>query len=166
MDFDTVRPIISGLFGATIAGWLAIKWAGRLPRSRNPAKQRELVDQQRTILLCANIGAGIGIGSGLLLYFGGVLARNDWRGLGVAAGLMALLPVVVIVAGNLRGGIQSIKNGFLAYAIAQKTPVFLLYFLMSLMVAGGIWGGLAFIPDPINKKQNKPEMATPRKPSD
>ena len=166
MDFDTVRPIISGLVGATIAGWLAIKWAGRLPSSKHPAKQRELVDQQRTILRCANVGAGIGIGSGLILYFGGFLSRYDWRGLGVAAGLMALLPVVVIVAGNLRGGLRSIKNGFLAYAIDQKTPVFLLYFLMTLMVAGGVWAGLAFRPDTTNNKQNKSEMATPRKPSD
>ena len=59
---------------------------------------------------------------------------------------MALLPVMAIVVGNLRGGTQSIKNGFLAYAIAQKAPVVLLFPLMGLMVAGGVWAAIAFIP--------------------
>jgi hypothetical protein len=146
MDFDTIRPVISGLIGATIAGWLAVKWAGKLPHAKSSSKQRSLVDNQRIILRCANIGAGLGIGAGLVLYFGGFLGRHDWRGLGLGAGLMALLPVVVIVFGNLRGGTESIKNGFLAYAIAQKTPVVLLFPLMALMVAGGVWAAFAFLP--------------------
>jgi hypothetical protein len=153
MDFDTIRPVISGLIGATIAGWLAVKWAGRLPHAKSSSKQSSIVDKQRTILRCANIGAGLGIGAGLVLYFGGFLDRHDWRGLGLAAGLMALLPLVVIVVGNLRGGMDSIKNGLLAYAIAQKTPVVLLFPLMALMVAGGVLAAIAFLPKNPNAEQ-------------
>lgn len=153
MDFDTIRPFVSGLIGATIAGWLAVKVAGRLPYAKNTAKQRALVDEERLTIRYANIGAGIGLGIGLMFYFGGFLDRNDWRGIGVGGGLMGLLPLLVIVGRNLHGGIQSIKNGFVAFAISQKTPVFLLLLFMGLMTTGGVWAAIAFLPKATNAEQ-------------
>lgn len=146
MDFDTVRPIISGLIGATIAGWLAVKWATRLPHARNQAKQRKLEREQKSVIFGANVGAGIALATGLVLYLGGILDNRDWRGMGLMMGLMALLPSLVIVSCNLRGGIRQIRNGFMAYALAQKTPPFLLFSLMFLMFCGGLWATYAFIP--------------------
>jgi hypothetical protein len=124
MDFDTIRPLVSGLIGATIAGWLAVKLAGRLPYAKNATKQRALLDEERLTIRYANLGAGIGLGIGLMFYFGGFLDRHDWRGIGVGGGLMGLLPFLVIVGRNLNGGMQGIKNGFITFAISQKTPIF------------------------------------------
>ena len=146
MDFDSVRPIISGLIGATIAGWLAIKWAKRLPHAKNEAKQRQLAREQKGVILAANVGAGIALATGLILYLGGILDNRDWRGLGLMMGLMAFLPSLVIVSCNLRGGVEQIRDGFMAYSIAQKTPPFLLFSLMILMFCGGLWATYAFIP--------------------
>ncbi|WP_193214811.1 hypothetical protein [Luteolibacter marinus] len=146
MDFDTVRPIISGLIGATIAGWLAIKWARRLPHAKNKARQRKLGKEQEGVILVANIGAGIALATGLILYLCGILDDRDWRGLGLTMGLMAFLPSLVIVSFNLRGGAGQIRDGFMAYSLAQKTPPFVLFSLMFLMFCGGLWATYAFIP--------------------
>lgn len=153
MDFDTIRPVISGLIGAAIAGWLAAKWSQRLPHAKNSRKQRALVEEQGLVLRWANIGAGLGVGIGLLLYVGGFLDQHDWRGLGLCLGLTALLPMMVIAVGNLRGGPQAIKNGFLAFAVVQKTPAKLLFPLIGLMIAAGVWAALAFVPKDSNPKE-------------
>lgn len=146
MDFDTVRPIISGLIGASVAGWLAVKWAKRLPQAKNQAKQRKLATAQKGGILAANVGAGIALATGLILYLGGILDNRDWRGFGLMMGLMVFLPSVVIVSCNLRGGVGQIREGFMAYSLAQKTPPLLLFSLMILMFCGGLWAAYAFIP--------------------
>ncbi|QQL44063.1 hypothetical protein [Sulfuriroseicoccus oceanibius] len=146
MDFDTIRPILSGLIGATIAGWLAIKLAKQLPHAENQTKQRKLAKDHRHVILAANIGAGIALATGLIIYLGGILDDRDLRGLGLTMGLMAFLPSLVIVIGNFRGGTQQISDGFMAYSLAQKTPPFLLFALMFLMFCGGLWATYAFIP--------------------
>ena len=146
MDFNTIRPIISGLIGATIAGWLAIKWAKRLPHAKNRGKQEKLAKDQKRVILAANVGAGIAIVTGLVLYLGGILDDRDWRGLGLMMGLMAVLPSLVIVTCNLQGGVGQIRSGFIAYSLAQKTPPFLLFTLMFLMFCGGLWATYAFTP--------------------
>lgn len=161
MDFDTIRPIISGLIGATIAGWLAIKWAKRLPHAKNRGKQEKLAKDQKRVVLAANVGAGIAIVTGFVLYLGGVLDDRDWRGLGLIMGLMAVLPSLVIVTCNLQGGIRQIRDGFMAYSLAQKTPPFLLFTLMFLMFCGGLWAAYAFIPKKEAEQSVGGQPATP-----
>jgi len=146
MDFDTIRPIISGLIGAAIAGWFAVRWTKRLPHANNRSTQRKLTKNQKGVVRAANIGAGIGIATGLIFYFGGFMDDRDWRGLGLAMGLMALLPMLVIIIGNFTGGSRQIREGFAAYALAQKTPSAILFPLMGLMVCGGVWAAIELIP--------------------
>ena len=61
-------------------------------------------------------------------------------------GLMAFLPVLVIIIGNAHGGTQQISQGFAAYSLAQKTPAMVLFPLIGLMVCGGVWAVIALIP--------------------
>ena len=145
MDFDTIRPILSGLIGATIAGWLAVKWAKRLPHANNRSNQMRLAEDQRRVIRLANFGAGVGLATGLILYFGGYMDDNDWRGFGLTMGLTALLPMLVIIIGNLQGGIRQVRDGFAAYALAQKSPSALLFPIMGLMLCGGVWAAIALI---------------------
>lgn len=146
MDFDIIRPIISGLIGATIVGWLALKWSKRLPHASNQPKQQKLAREQKGVILVANTGAGIALATGLILYFGGIVDDRDWRGFGLMMGFMAFLPSLVIILSNLRGGVRKIYEGFMAYSLAQRTPPFLLFTLMILMFCGGVWATYAFIP--------------------
>ncbi|NWK57639.1 hypothetical protein HW115_18625 [Verrucomicrobiaceae bacterium N1E253] len=145
MDFDTIRPVISGLVGATIAGYLAVRFAKQLPHAAHRAKQKKLAKDQKIVIRVANIGAGIGLVSGLMLYYSGFLDSRDWRGFGLTMGLMALLPMLVIIIGNLRGGLHQVYDGFTAYSLAQKTPSNILFPLMGLMVCGGIWAAIEFV---------------------
>lgn len=144
MDFDTIRPIISGLVGATVATFLGLKWSKRLPLAGNQSEQKELLRIQKNTIRIANVGAGIGMITGLILYLGGFSSDTDWRGLGLCLGLMSFLPSVVIVIANISKGIEGIKDGFNAYAISQKAPVVFLYPVMLLMIFAGLWAIVAF----------------------
>ena len=146
MEFDTIRPIISGLIGATIAGWFAVRWLRRLPHADNQSTQRKLVKNQKGVVRAANIGAGIGIATGLILYLGGFMDDNDWRGLGLTMGVMALLPILVIIIANFEGGIRQVREGFAAYALAQKVPSAILFPLMGLMLCAGLWATIELMP--------------------
>lgn len=123
MDFDTLRPILSGLVGAAVAVWLAKKWKRFLPAARNPSKQAQLVRMYRFTTRCNNFLFGAGLVVPLGLYLSGVAADTDWRpaalglgsaGVGIAL-VMASAPLVI------RGG--NAADAFRAYAIAQKSPV-------------------------------------------
>jgi hypothetical protein len=161
MDFETIRPFLSGLIGASIAGWIAVKLAGRIPHAKNTSKQRALVDKDRRTLRYANFGAGIGLGLGFMFYFGGFLDRHDWRGVGLGGGLMGFLPLLIIVCRNLRGGMQGIKNGFLAFELATKTPALLLVLFMGIMSLVGLWAAIAFIPKTTKAEQDAPLQPLP-----
>jgi hypothetical protein len=153
MDFDTIRPFISGLIGAAVASWLTIKLAGRFPHSKDANKQRASVEDELMTLRYANIAAGIGFGIGMMFYIGGFLDRHDWRGLGIGGGLMVFLPILIIIGRNLHGGVQGIKNGFLAFSISTKTPAWLLFLFMGLMLAGGLFAAISFISKTNNAEQ-------------
>ena len=144
MDFDSIRPIISGLIGGVIAIWLGAKCARYLPHSKSVLKQEALVSSQRKVIRRANIGVGVSIFVGPILYFGGILDSQDWRGLGLMAGLAALLPLLIIVVSNFRGGTDGIQSGLNAFALSQKIPTPVLFYLLGLMLLGGLWAGLAF----------------------
>jgi len=164
MEFDTIRPIISGLIGATIAGWLAVRWTKRLPHANNQSTQRKLAKNQKGVVRAANIGAGIGIATGLILYLGGFMDDRDWRGLGLAMGLMALLPMLVIIIANFKGGSRQVREGFAAYALAQKAPSAILFPLMGLMVCGGVWAAIALIPTNNAEQDAAPNYYQQREP--
>ena len=155
MDFDTIRPVISGLVGAAIAGWLAVKWAGRLPYANSRAKQNELAGRHKKVVRMANVGFGIGLMTGLIIYLGGLMDSRDWRGLGWMMGLSGSLPLLVILLGGIGGGWQQVRSGFAAYSVAQKVPVAILLPVMACMTIGGFWIAFAASPKP------KAEQAVP-----
>ncbi len=137
MNFDLIRPIISGLIGAIIGKRLAVMWAEWLPHANDETRQKRLLKSQSNVIRSANIGAGIGAVSGLILYFGGVVDAHDWRGFGLMLGVTALLPTLVIVISNARGGITQIRAGLSAYSLSQKTPTALFCLLMGLIIVAG-----------------------------
>ncbi len=142
MNFDSIRPILSGLIGAKIGRRLAVMWAEWLPHANDQARQQKLLKGQAKVIRFANIGAGIGAASGLMLYFGGFVDSHDWRGFGLMLGLTALLPLLVILFGNAHGGISCVRTGFSGYSLAQKTPPAVLFPLMGLMIVAGIWAAI------------------------
>ncbi|MEM1158803.1 MAG: hypothetical protein AAGH72_11180 [Verrucomicrobiota bacterium] len=138
MDFDTVRPVISGIAGSFIAAGILALLAKYLPYSNDLSRQRSIEGNHRRVTQFANVGAGIGIVTGLIFYLGGIFDSNDWRGFGIMMGLTGLLPVTVILFANLLDGTEQIREGFIAYSLSQKTPPVVLFPLLVGMIIFGI----------------------------
>ncbi|MBL9170845.1 MAG: hypothetical protein JNN07_24145 [Verrucomicrobiales bacterium] len=138
MSFDTIRPILSEIIGALVAGWLVTKWARWVTAGVGRKGRERLLEEHRRSIRVANVLSFSGLLVALVCYWGGWLSRHDWRGLGLGAGLMAFLPIAYITAACASRGTETIKECLVAYAIHQKTPTVLLFAVMALLIIGGV----------------------------
>lgn len=138
MSFDTIRPILSGIIGALLAGWLVTKWARWVTVGvGRKGRERLLAEYGRTIRV-ANVLSFSGLLVALFCYWGGWLSQYDWRGLGLGAGLMAFLPIAYITVFCASRGAETIKECLVTYAISQKTPTVWFFAVMALLIMGGV----------------------------
>ena len=145
MRFSDIHPIIAGLAGSLIAGWLKTKWDRWVPATVG-AKGRDLLlkENGRTVQVAKALIA-VGLGLGLLCYWSGWLNDRDWRGLGIGLGLMSALPIGYMVVARARRGAEAVKECWVAFAISERTPTGLLFVLMSLMLIAGLISAASFL---------------------
>lgn len=126
MNFESIRPLLSGLAGGKIAIFVCRAIARWVPEVCNGKGADALIQENRVGIWFANTFFFVGILVAIAIYQMGFLANDDWRGgaLGVGAGsliALILLPLPTLWRGN------SPKEAYVAYAISQKTPIVLLY---------------------------------------
>jgi hypothetical protein len=131
MELESIRPILSGLLGGLLAAVFCAALARWVPRVRNGKGAATLIRENRIAILLANTLLFGGLVGALALIQTGVLMRNDWRSLGLGLGggcvaALAVLPVAALLTG------RRASETCVAYAIAQKTPMALLYGLLVL----------------------------------
>lgn len=127
MDFESVRPIVSGLIGGVISVWLLNKLANPPSKTWGTKGVDELVQENKAKILISNVLFFASIAGGLLLYHYGYFERNDWRGLALTFGVATVSPAVFLLLSSIYGDGQRFKETFLAYAVAQRVPVVVLY---------------------------------------
>jgi hypothetical protein len=130
MQFEH-SPVLSGVIGGAIAMALAWLWSGWLPKGQNGKSPEALRTEYKTEVWLANSATGLGLLGGIAMYKWGGHASNDWRPLALCLGFafsapLAVLPLVASVCGRRPG------EAFIAYALAQKTPPFILFPLLAL----------------------------------
>jgi hypothetical protein len=131
MDFDSIRPILSGIAGGAVAVWLGRAWAHRMPTQRGAKSAAMLLRENGVPIRAANCAAAGILLASLLLYQTGVFARNDWRGLGLGLGGAFTAPLVLLAVWSLCTGRRA-SEVFAAYALSQKTPPAILFILQAL----------------------------------
>lgn len=127
MDFESIRPIISGILGGVISLWLIGRLGKGVPKSYGAKGADELVQENKTKILVANVLFFANIGGGFLLYHYGYFERNDWRGLALAFGSATISPVVFLLLASIGAGNRHAKETLLAYAVSQRVPLAILY---------------------------------------
>lgn len=96
MEFDSIRPILSGLVGGVIATWLTSKWLRSLPSHYRSKSREELVKNHRVAIAFGNGLFLAGLVVGIALYKVGGFANTDWRPFGLGFGLASVLPLLAI----------------------------------------------------------------------
>jgi hypothetical protein len=126
MDFDVIRPVISGLVGAIITGWLVSRWARTLPPSYRGKTRTELARQHRASVRAANGLFLVGLLVGVGLYSFPGFASTDWRPACLGFGLASVMPLFAIaVISRVRS--KSLKEAYVAFALGQDTPIWATY---------------------------------------
>ncbi|MES2049845.1 MAG: hypothetical protein V4447_15695 [Pseudomonadota bacterium] len=133
MGFSEIHPILSGLAGAFVASLLYTLWAKWLPTERNGKPASTLLLQHRLAILLSNGAFFVGFGITFSMYIWGGFPSNDWRPLGLGMGFAFCAPLAIVpsVAFIRR---CSPTEAYVAYALSQKTPGFILYPLLFLGV--------------------------------
>jgi len=145
---DIVRPIVSGILGATGAEWLTKKWRRWIPTGSGSKSKKSIMRENAGRLRVANWLCLIGILAGFLLYLTGYVSRYDWRGLGVAAGMSAGLPLLWMIGSSISGGMKSVRESLVAFSMSQKTPIPILFGLLILCVVGGMVSSVSLVLNP------------------
>ncbi len=137
MDFDSIRPILSGVAGGIIATWLTVRWSRNLPQEYNHKSKDVLFHQHRFSIWTANILFILGLFFGVALYDIGGYANTDWRPLGLGFGLASVLPLLSIGLISLTTG-RNPKEAYVAFSYGQGSPLWVTYGILGA-------GSVAFI---------------------
>lgn len=124
MEFDSIRPVISGLIGGAITIAYAAWWERRRSSSQRFSDE-ELIGNYRVVSHAANVMFFCGIAVALGMYFFKQFDSHDWRplGLGFGGGCAGSLLCLTIMPLLTR---QHIGEAYSAFALMQKVPLWLL----------------------------------------
>ena len=136
MDFDNIRPIVSGILGGAVALWLGSLWEGRQSRTARRSNERLLRSHRLAVYLASGCFFA-GLLFGVTLYPLAGFAQTDWRPLGLGFGGGCLAALLVLTAMPvLTGG--RIRDAFAAFAVSERSPALFIYAILG----GGV---LAFL---------------------
>lgn len=115
--------VISAVIGSLIFNWQVKRWSHRIPTKFDGKEKNQLLKEYRVTNRIAKVLALAGL-STILLYYRKQHEWTgcDWRGIGIAVGLMAFLPVAYVVATNIMAGSEKVREALTAYIIDQRTP--------------------------------------------
>jgi len=134
MSFDIARPLVSGLVGGIVAAFFCVLLSRWVPSVCNGKNTEMLARENRIAIWIANALFFLGFVVGIAIYQVGLLPNNDWRGLAVGVGGGSVLALAVLCLFSLVQG-RNPKEAYVAFAIAQGTPILLLYGILMLSIA-------------------------------
>ena len=126
-----IGGLILGIIACSIYNWQVKRWSRWIPPGFGKKGKVQLLEEYQSTHRIANVLAMIGLLTGSLYYRKNHWSTgSDWRGIGIAMGLMTFLPVAYIVAANIKYGAERVKEALIAFVIRQRMPtkVFIVFF--------------------------------------
>jgi len=128
MDFDSLRPVLSGIVGGSIAIWIGARWQ----RRQSSADRRSSQLLARSHKLASILASALffsGLIAAIALYKIAGFENTDWVpfALGAGGGCFAAMLVLALVP-FVRG--QSIKESYLAFANSQQSSPLVVYAIL------------------------------------
>lgn len=131
MNLEYLPPVLSGLAGAAVASWLAVKWARWLPKVADDRSRERLLHDHRVAIRVANVVMAMAMFGTLALYKFGGFPSNAWRPLGLGLGLTLCAPSLTLplTAWLTR---RPIRDSLVSFAISQRMPM-VVFWLVTLL---------------------------------
>jgi hypothetical protein len=144
MDSPALRITACVIAGSLVAMFCYRMWARWLPKGRNGKSPAALVLEYRLATRLSTLAIASGLLATFALYELGGYPHTDWRPLGIGMGLGLAAPLVILpLVARLRGGVPG--EAYVAYALAQKTPIMILYPLLMLGVPLSLFSLVALL---------------------
>ena len=109
-----------------------------MPAGFGGKEKEQLLREYKTINRIAKLFGLAGLFTAFIYYRGHATTGSDWRGLGIAFGLAAFLPVAYVIAANSLHGTQRVKEALVAFVIDQRTPPKLLFVVIGTCFITGL----------------------------
>ena len=120
-----------------------------MPSKCGPKGKDQLLKEYKNTNRIAKTFGLLGISTMLLCYRQNHwMTGRDWRGIGLALGLMAFLPAAYIVAANARHGTERVKEALVAFVIDQKTPPKVLFVFIGICFVLGVTCAISLLLQP------------------
>ena len=118
-----IDGLILGIIACSIYNWQIKRWSRWIPTGFGEKGKAQLLEEYQTTHRIANVLAMVGLLTGSLYYRKNHwMTGSDWRGIGIAMGLMTFLPVAYIVAVSVSYGSEKVKEALVAYVIRNRMP--------------------------------------------
>ncbi len=122
MSPEDLRPILSGLAGAAVAGWLTAKLDCWVPTSVNEKSRADLLGEYNTCIRAANVVSVASLLAALAAYKFLGIATNDFRPFGLAIGFALGSPLLVVPVWSWLTD-RPVAEALAGYSMSQRLPV-------------------------------------------
>jgi hypothetical protein len=130
MDFESYRPILSGLVGGLIATWLAARWAKTLPQTFSGKSNDQLLREHRLAIWLANGLFLAGLGISLAMYQFGNYSSTDGTPLLLGFGFSGFMPILALLIIPIARN-QRPAEAYYAFSVSQNSPMGVTYGILT-----------------------------------
>ena len=140
--------MISAVIPSLIFHWQVKRWSHWIRQKFGEKEKNQMLKEYKDTNQIAKVFGLAGLFTVFLYYRGQWTNGNDWRGIGIAFGLMAFLPVAYIVAANIRHGTERVKEAMVAFVIDQRTPPRVLFLFIGICFITGVICAISLLLQP------------------
>jgi len=123
LEFDSVRPVITGVIGGLLSLWLIRRWAPHVPQAYNSKTAEQLAAENRVGIIAGNVLFIGAILVGLYLFNSGQVPSNSWRHFFLLMGVALLATVAAVLLPTIGKGRGRAIEAVIAFAIAERIPL-------------------------------------------
>ncbi len=123
MDFEAIRPFLTGAVGGLLSLWLIRRWAPYVPMAYKAKTADQLATENRVGIIVGNV---LFIGAmlvGVWLFKSGQAPSNSWSHLCLVVGVAVLAPFAAVLLPTMGKGRDRAVEAVVALAIAQRVPL-------------------------------------------
>jgi drug/metabolite transporter (DMT)-like permease len=143
-----IGGLISAIIASVIFNWQVRRWSHRIPSKFGEKGKNLLLEEYKNTNRIAKVFGLAGLSFMFLYYKGQETTGDDWRGIGIALGLMCFLPVAYVVAANVLRGSERVKEALVAFIISERTPPKVLFTFIGVCFIIGVVCAISWLIQP------------------
>lgn len=123
MDWDAIRPVITGTIGGLLSLWVMKRWAPYVPQAYKDKSAKQLAAEYRFSIVLGKLLFGGTIVIGVVLFQAGYFPRTSWAHFFLMVGVAISAQLAVLLLPAVGKGRSKAVEALVAYAIAERVPL-------------------------------------------